>query len=128
MKTHLILFVSDQSASTEFYRIVLDRAPTLEVPGMTEFQLGVDCILGLWPISGSARLLGDETIRREQSDVPPRSELYLRTSDASECFARALSAGARELSPMEPRDWGDVAGYVIDRDGHVVAFARGIRD
>lgn len=34
-----ILFVADQTRSTEFYRKLLDKEPVLEVPGMTEFEL-----------------------------------------------------------------------------------------
>jgi len=36
---------------------------------------------------------------------------------------RALAVGARELSPMAPRDWGDLVAYSLDPDGHVLAFA-----
>ena len=123
MKTHLILYVFDQFSSTQFYHAVLAQDPTLNVPGMTEFTLGEDCILGLMPLREIARLLGDAEIRPDESDVAPRAELYLRTPEAVGCFERALALGARELSPMLPRDWGDVAGYVRDPDGHVVAFA-----
>ena len=34
-------------------------------------------------------------------------------------------AGAAELDGLVKRDWGDVAAYSLDPDGHVLAFARG---
>ncbi len=58
-KTHFILYVDDQARSTTFYSQVLDCQPTLNVPGMTEFTLSENTILGLMPIAGIKRLLGD---------------------------------------------------------------------
>ncbi|NUQ54781.1 MAG: glyoxalase, partial [Dehalococcoidia bacterium] len=54
----------------------------------------------------------------------PRAELYLVVDDPAACHARALAAGAVELSPLAARDWGDEAAYSQDPDGHVLAFAR----
>jgi hypothetical protein len=39
-------------------------------------------------------------------------------------LARAVAAGAREISGLEPRDWGHDVAYALDADGHVLAFAR----
>ena len=58
MKAHFILYVADQAKATEFYSVVLAMAPTLDVPGMTEFGLSTDAVLGLMPIGGVERLLG----------------------------------------------------------------------
>lgn len=55
----------------------------------------------------------------------PRAELYLLLSDAGAFHQRALSSGAQELSPVMPRNWGYTAGYSLDPDGHVLAFATG---
>ncbi len=32
--------------------------------------------------------------------------------------------GARELSGLEKRSWGDLAAYSLDPDGYVLAFAK----
>jgi YD repeat-containing protein len=45
-------------------------------------------------------------------------------TDAAGSVRRALDAGARELSPLLQRDWGHVAAYSLDLDGHVVVFAK----
>lgn len=119
---HLILYVSDQARATVFYRQALDQAPRLDVPGMTEFELGPGAVLGLMPETGIRQLLGPKLPDPSASQTP-RAELYLRVEDPEAAHARALAAGARELSPVRPRNWGDRAGYVLDPDQHVLAFA-----
>jgi catechol 2,3-dioxygenase-like lactoylglutathione lyase family enzyme len=121
-KAHTILFVADQARSTEFYARVLAREPILSVPGMTEFELLPGCILGLMPAAGARRLLGGHGPDPAPAD-PPRSELYLLVDDAATHHARALAAGAIEVSALAPRDWGHRAAYSRDPDGHVLAFA-----
>ncbi|MBL0173955.1 MAG: hypothetical protein IPP94_01615 [Ignavibacteria bacterium] len=54
----------------------------------------------------------------------PRAEVYLLTDDPKTLHARALAAGARELSPLQSRDWGHAVAYSLDPDGHVLAFAK----
>jgi uncharacterized glyoxalase superfamily protein PhnB len=54
----------------------------------------------------------------------PRSEVYLLVDDPDTFHHRALSSGALELSPLAERDWGDLAAYSLDPDGHVLVFAR----
>ena len=120
---HLILYVADQEASTAFYAAALGTPPTLHVPGMTEFALGGGAVLGLMPAAGISRLLDGALPDPAAGDGIPRAELYLRVPDPAARHAAALAAGARELSPLLPRDWGDVAAYSLDPDGHVLAFA-----
>jgi uncharacterized glyoxalase superfamily protein PhnB len=125
-RTWFILYVGDQRASTTFYRRVLDRAPALDVPGMTEFSLCAGCSLGLMPERGIRALLGDALPDPAAARGTPRAELYLSVADPAAHHARAVEAGARELSPLLPRNWGDEVAYSLDPDGHVLAFA-GIR-
>ncbi len=123
MKVNVILYVEDQERSARFYARVLGFGPTLDVPGMTEFAIGTDVVLGLMPAAGIVRLLGDAIRDPREAAGIPRAELYLIGPDATAMHAAALAAGARELSPVARRDWGHRAGYVADPDGHVVAFA-----
>lgn len=121
MRAHFILYVRDQHRARDFYASVLARDPRLDVPGMTEFALGEDAILGLMPEAGIERLLGVQPARAAGH---PRAELYLVVDDVEAHHARAIARGAVELSEPAARDWGDVASYVADLDGHVLAFAR----
>ncbi len=122
MIVEFILYVSDQEVSTDFYKKVLESEPTLFVPGMTEFDLP-GCKLGLMPEKGIARILTPFTSHPEKGNGIPRCELYLKVADAEEAHKRAIAAGAREISEVLPRDWGDHVGYLADPDGHIIAFA-----
>jgi catechol 2,3-dioxygenase-like lactoylglutathione lyase family enzyme len=120
---HFVLYVADQARSAGFYRAVLGRAPRLDVPGMTEFELPGGAVLGLMPESGIRRLLGAALGDVAVPPGAPRAELYLVCDRPGVFHARALAAGARELSPLLARDWGHEAAYALDPDGHVLGFA-----
>lgn len=120
-RAHFVLYVSDQAASVRFYRAVLAAEPVLDVPGMTEFQIG-EAVLGLMPEAGITRLLGG-AIDPASAAGASRAELYLIVDDPAGYHARALGAGARELDPARPRAWGDLVAYSRDPDGAVLAFA-----
>lgn len=122
-RSHFVFYVRDQEAATAFYRRALDREPTLHVPGMTEFELCANAVLGLMPEAGITRLLGPDVDPSRAAGVP-RAELYLMVTDPAAFHQRALSAGGRELSAPAPRDWGHEAAYCADLDGHVIAFAK----
>jgi uncharacterized protein len=123
-KTHFILYVRDQAASTAFYAHVLGCAPSLDVPGMTEFTLSGGSVLGLMPETGIKRLLGERLPDPAGGRGIPRCEVYLVVSDPGGCHRRALEVGAVELSGLEGRDWGARVAYSLDPDGHVLAFAQ----
>lgn len=122
MRAHFILYVRDQRAAAAFWRAVLAVEPQLDVPGMTELPLSDGAVLGLMPEAGIARLLGGGEF---PAPGALRAELYLVVDDPAAFHARALAAGARELSPLERRGWGADVAYSLDPDGHVVAFAGG---
>lgn len=122
-KAHLILYVQDQAKSTIFYSRVLDQKPSLNVPGMTEFTLFEDCILGLMPQAGIQKLLGERLPDPSAGAGIPRAELYLLVEQPQDYHQRALDAGGIELSAFAPRNWGHSAAYSLDPDGHVLAFA-----
>ena len=52
-----ILYVADQNLSTKFYEFVLQKKPSLNVPGMTEFTLFENCKIGLMPEDGIAKII-----------------------------------------------------------------------
>ena len=120
---HTILYVADQKKSSEFYQKILNQNPHLDVPGMTEFKLSSKHILGLMPESGIKRLLGEKIKDPALANGVPRVELYIHSENPENMFNLALQLGAKELSPILERPWGGRAGYVLDFDGHVLAFA-----
>lgn len=124
LASHFVLFVADQQRSAAFYEAVLGLAPRLHVPGMTEFDLPGGGVLGLMPERGIVRLLAGSALPDPaRARCGPRCELYLLGPAALDLHARALAAGAVELSPAAPRDWGHDVAYSLDPDGHVLACA-----
>ena len=113
-----ILYVADQARSRDFYAQVLAGEPVLDVPGMTEFNLG-NATLGLMPAVDMEDLLRGQ-IRTGDSQ---RCELYLRRDDAEAVMERATMAGGTLLDGLRPRTWGERVGYLLDPDGHVLALA-----
>ncbi|MCK5075601.1 MAG: glyoxalase, partial [Calditrichia bacterium] len=81
-----ILYVKNQDASMEFYSKVLGLKPALYVPGMTEFVLNDGSSLGLMPISGIKKLLGDKLPDPEKAGKFPKSELYLTVDEPGEFY------------------------------------------
>lgn len=119
----IILYVSDQKRSRDFYSALLAKEPSLDVPGMTEFVLSDNLKLGLMPENGIAKILSDKTPHPSYGNGIPRCELYFNVADPDDIYRLAVSLGAKEISAVKHRDWGDKVGYVSDFDGHIIAFA-----
>jgi catechol 2,3-dioxygenase-like lactoylglutathione lyase family enzyme len=118
----VILAVDDVPRAAAFYRGAFDWPASVETPVYVELALPAGLRLGLYERRAFARNPG----------VPPPpppagiagTELYLYPDDLEPALARIEEAGARLLSPLLPRDWGDEAAYYADPDGHVVVLAR----
>lgn len=120
----IILYVANQEKSKQFYSMVLNQLPSLDVPGMTEFTLADNLKLGLMPDSGIAKIVTPVLPHPTNGNGIPRCELYLSFDDVESIYELAIQSGAKEVSKIAPRDWGDTVGYVADFDGHVIAFAK----
>lgn len=118
-----ILYVKDQDRSKEFYAELLEKIPSIDVPGMTEFILFDNCALGLMPEDGISKIISPAVTHPSKGNMIPRCELYLRVDDASKYFNKAIELGAINVSAIQKRDWGETVGYVSDFDGHILAFA-----
>lgn len=122
----IILYVSNQEKSKLFYSAILKQAPSLDVPGMTEFVLAGNLKLGLMPNHGIAKIITPAMSHPSSGSGIPRCELYLLVDDLESVFQVAIANGAKEVSKISDRDWGDRVGYVADFDGHIIAFAEKI--
>ncbi|MCC7331344.1 MAG: lactoylglutathione lyase [Flavobacteriales bacterium] len=122
MQTQFILFVSNQEKSKSFYSALLNQNPTLHVPGMTEFELSKQVKLGLMPENGIHKIIGNTAPHPNLGNGIPRCELYLKVKNAQSFINRGIAHGATLISKLQQRTWGDVVGYILDPDGHVVAF------
>lgn len=118
-----ILYVSNQEKSRNFYQILLQQKPSLDVSGMTEFTLNDFVKIGLMPNDGIAKVITPKLPHPTSGIGIPRCELYLQVDNIETIFEEAKQAGATEISPITLRDWGDYVGYISDFDGHVIALA-----
>ncbi|MBX2930735.1 MAG: hypothetical protein KF781_02170 [Chitinophagaceae bacterium] len=121
-----ILYVNNQQDSTVFYEKLFRQKANVYVSGMTEFNLSENCKLGLMPNSGIATILLDTTPHPDKGNGIPRCELYLYVEDIEFEFDHAMNIGAKLISPIIDRDWGDKVCYFSDIDGHIIAFAEKI--
>lgn len=122
-EVEFILYVKDQQGSRDFYSKLLQKEPRLDVPGMTEFILRENVILGLMPENGISRILKGMPHPSEGNGVP-RCELYLYTDDLKRSESHAISCGGKLISEAQPRNWGHEVAYIADPDGHILAFAK----
>lgn len=118
-----ILYVSNQEKSRNFYQILLQQKPSLDVSGITEFTLNDFVKIGLMPNEGIAKIITPKLPHPTSGIGIPRCELYLQVDNIESIFEEAKQAGAIEISPITLRDWGDYVGYISDFDGHVIALA-----
>jgi predicted enzyme related to lactoylglutathione lyase len=123
LHTEIILYVNDQQKSTLFYEHLFKKSADLNVPGMTEFILNDFCTLGLMPDDGIAKIITPALSHPNLGNGIPRCELYFLVDDLKEEYQNVKECGAKIISEIEERNWGDTAFYFSDLDGHVVAFA-----
>ena len=125
MQVLFILYVRSQAASRDFYRVLLAAEPVLDVPGMTEFDLG-HCKLGLMPEDGIARIITPALPHPSTGQGVPRCELYLLMDDIAPFLERARKIELTVVMPPTDQDWGHRVAYFADPDGHVIALAQPI--
>ncbi len=118
-----ILAVGDREASLAFYRAAFDWPTRVDAPVYTELELPDGRGLGLYQREDFAHNTN------QAPEVVPGggisgTEIYLHCDDLPAAIERIRAAGARELSPLAPRDWGDEAAYFADPDGNVLVLAR----
>jgi lactoylglutathione lyase len=131
MKNHIrsayiILFVQDQARSRSFYENILRQKAVLDVPGMTAFELVQGTRLGLMPANDIKGILNVMPYASD-SEQFPRCELYLYVDDVKSEYNHALGCGAKSISSLAARSWGDLACYFADPDGHIFAFAQPLK-
>ena len=126
--TETILYVNNQEESSQFYQKIFRCLPNLDVPGMTEFVISDCCKLGLMPNKGIAKILSPVMPHPDNGNGIPRCELYLYIENIRFEFENAIKSGAKLISPIANRDWGNRVCYFADPDGHIIAFADKIND
>jgi len=125
-KIHFILYVENQQLSTGFYEKIFRKKAQLNVPGMSEFELADNIVLGLMPNAGIAKILEDKMPSPETGTGIPRCELYLYSDQVDSEYENIKNLNMDIISPLQDRNWGDKAFYFADPDGHIIVFAQKI--
>jgi catechol 2,3-dioxygenase-like lactoylglutathione lyase family enzyme len=120
-----ILAVDDLSVSVAFYRAAFEWETRVETPVYVEFDVPGGSRIGIYAREPFGRNPGLVPERIADGDIAPL-ELYFHAGDLVAAIARLKSAGARELSPLAQRAWGNEAAYFRDPSGHVLVLARTI--
>lgn len=118
-----ILAVERLAESVAFYRAAFDWQLVVETPVYVELLLPGGQRLGLYQREGFARNTGQAPMLTPRGELAP-CELYFFADDLPAALAKMRAAGARVLSPLSPRPWGDEAAYYADPDGNVLVLAR----
>jgi predicted enzyme related to lactoylglutathione lyase len=123
----VVLACADVAGAKAFYEGTFGWKVVVDLPVYVEMEVPTGLRVGLYAREGFARNTG------EPPALPPSRgttacELYLRVTDPRAALARLVARGARLLSEVAPRPWGDEAGYAADPDGNVVAVSRPLDD
>lgn len=119
----IILAVGDLPRSLRFYREAFGWPQRVDMPVYAEFDLPDGLRLGLYERETFGLNIGRAPFSPPAGELTA-TELYLYAEDAPALVRRLEAAGARRLSPLSARDWGDEAAYLADPDGNVLAVAR----
>jgi catechol 2,3-dioxygenase-like lactoylglutathione lyase family enzyme len=121
-----ILAVHDLARARRFYEEAFAWPRTVEVPVYVEHALPGGSRLGLYERMAFARNTGRPPVPTPPGEIGA-TELYFHVDDLEAAVARLEAAGARTLSAVAARPWGDDAAYFADPDGNVLVVARPTR-
>ena len=120
-----ILAVADLAKAVAFYREAFGWPTRVEVPVLVEFELPDGRGLALYQREGFGLNTQQAPVVLTEGEIAG-TEIYLHCGNLEAVIARLTTAGARELAPLTPKDWGDEVAYFADPDGNVLAVARPI--
>lgn len=121
-----ILAVKDLKRSVGFYSESFGWSVTINTKRYVEFGLPGGRGLALCRRNAFTHETG-AVIPESSMDATSGVQVYLRCDDLPRVIARLHTAGARPLSKVRERDWGDEVAYFADPDGHVIAVARPVK-
>lgn len=118
---YTIVYVPDVAASLSFF----EQAFGLTRKFLHESGTYGELDTGETTLSFAAHALGDLNfagghVHADRSAQPLGFELALVTDDVGAAHARALQAGAKEMSPPQNKPWGQTVSYVRCPDGILV--------
>jgi flavin reductase (DIM6/NTAB) family NADH-FMN oxidoreductase RutF/catechol 2,3-dioxygenase-like lactoylglutathione lyase family enzyme len=118
-----ILATPNLERAVRFYTRAFDWPLTVEDRDFVKFDLPDGRGLALCSHDAFERYTGQRFAGSPAGELTG-VEIYLRCEHLAHVIARMAAAGARELTELSPRDWGDEAAYFADPDGNVIVAAR----
>lgn len=123
----LILYVKDVETSKEFYKKLFRINPTLDLPTISEFNISPNFKFAIMLNDSISKIISKDLPHPKEGNGIPRCELYLSVKNIEFEYENAICSGAKLISPILDRDWGDRVCYFADPDGHIIAFAEKIK-
>jgi lactoylglutathione lyase len=121
-----ILAVKDINRSVAFYSEAFGWSVSIHTKRYVEFGLPGGRGLALCRRNAFTHETG-AVVPESSTDATSGVQVYLRCDDLPRVIARLHTAGARALSKVRERDWGEEVAYFADPDGHVIAVARPVK-
>jgi catechol 2,3-dioxygenase-like lactoylglutathione lyase family enzyme len=123
----VIFAVTDVARSAESYERAFGwlRNPLVDYASYVEFLPPDGGAVGVYERGAYAEEVGAEPVEPADARVAP-GYLYLRVEDVEATVAALEEAGARPLSPLAERAWGEQAAWFADPDGNTIAVAQRI--
>jgi len=118
-----ILAVRDLNVAVRFYKKAFGWDQIVAAPVYAEFALPGAMRFGLYQRESFAKNTGHLPVTTPALAITP-TELYFYVEQLDDAVATLLAAGARLLSGLSMRGWGEEAAYFADPDGNVIVIAR----
>lgn len=111
------LVLRGASEAIEFYVQAFGAEEIFRMPGAAGKVLHAEIAIGT-----SRLMVADETrgqaVQSPSSAGTTTSMIHLYVEDADEVYAKAVTAGAKVIQPLEDQYWGDRHGIIEDPFGH----------
>jgi predicted enzyme related to lactoylglutathione lyase len=118
-----VLAVEDLARARAFYLAAFGWGVVVDAAVYVELAVAGGMRLGLYDRVGFARNTGlPASVVGEGGTTA--TEVYFQVDELEPAIDRMRAAGARELSALAVRPWGDEAIYFSDPDGNVLVLAR----
>jgi uncharacterized glyoxalase superfamily protein PhnB len=121
---YTIIYVPEVTEAVEFYEQAfgLKRRFVHESGGYAEMETG-ETALAFASDQLINSMLPDGFQENSLSRPPAGIEIAFTTTDVPAAFARAVAAGAIEITKPETKPWGQQVAYVRDLNGVLVEIA-----
>lgn len=120
---YMIIYVLDVAEAVAFYQAAFGLTLRFVTPegDYAEMETGVTTLsFASEPLAASH---GFDFAPNRPNLTPAGIEICLVTDDVPAAHARAIAAGAIELSPATAKPWGQVVSYLRDLNGVLVELA-----